>query len=142
MATHRLVGLPRGTAMKSWGMGSRPRLFPWPRTRTLRQGKGHFPFQGCPGASQCSDQSTCSENCGDDCAGPQTQLNKLGPSVPIPSPRFDEGLQSRVGGGITPVRGKECLWWVEATMTQKMMCERQGQNISKRNGGKILDQFT
>lgn len=44
------------------------------------------------------------------------QLNKLGPSVPIPSPRFDEGLQSRVGGEITPVRGKECLWWVEVTM--------------------------
>ena len=45
------------------------------------------------------------------------RLNKLEPSVPIPSPRFDEGLQSRVGEGeITPVRGKECLWWVEVTI--------------------------
>ena len=90
MRTHRLVGLPRGTSMNSWGMGSRTRFFPWSRTRTLEQGKRHFPFQGCPGAFHCSNQSNCSENFGEDCAGPQTQ--QIRAFCPHPFPQIWWGL--------------------------------------------------
>ena len=102
-------GLPRGTSVNGWGMGSRTRFTLWTRERGTSLSRAAL----LP--STAVTRVTVVKIWGRTVL--VHRLNKLGPSVSIPSPRFDEGLQSRVGEGeITPVRGKECLWWVEVTM--------------------------